>query len=142
MRRSGNPQRRRAGSPQRRRKRTLRGIHPIWAVPVVIALLISWEVISHAWVVIAILGIPAAYLIGRYQAQGKIEKLKTGLTQSRESVRAAWLESASQPPVTETDAVSEYPPELTNKDYGKPGNPTRDKLLSDPRSGTRPLRGE
>ena len=119
---------------RRRKRKQKRKIPPLWLLGVIVLVLIvilAAQTISYILLGMLAAGLPLAYWLGYRRSLDEIARLKRIATVNRQ--------------VIETDAVSAYPPELTGKlpantDYGKRGEKaraTRDRILSDPRSGAR-----
>jgi hypothetical protein len=122
---------------RRRRQRKKRKI-PLWIIGIILLTLLTIataQAMAYVYVLIGIAGLPLGYLAGRVHGRSETAKEIDRIRRLRATV--------------DMDAVSEYPPELTGKipanaDYGKgergvKAREQRDRILSDPRSGAKPL---
>jgi hypothetical protein len=134
-----------AMAARRKRRKIPNWHHPALAFVLILAVMLGWEILAHIWILLALSGIPLAYLAGRKQDRLYIRKLRAQLEAARESAQLVWDASASydaagKGSVWNMDAVSPYPTDVTKAQVNQRyGNPSRDNLINDPRSGAGPL---
>lgn len=113
--------------PGRRKRHGREILWGIFLFGLIVVIAAFGEIIAHIFTFVFLALIPVAYITGvRVERYRNTYKLRSNTGYGRAAR------------VIETDAVSAYPPEVYPPDV-PPDHLERSRLLSDPRSGARPL---